>query len=274
MPEISERIDASVVKIKSTIGSFEPTIGLILGSGLGNLAEEIISPVKIKYKEIGFPVSTVEGHAGQLVLGELQGKKVIAMQGRSHFYEGHSLEEITLPVRVMKMLGVKTVIITNAAGGVNKAFKPGDLMLLNDHINFSGHNPLRGKNLDEFGARFPDLTYCYDKELIKLAGVLAKAQNCPMHEGVYCFSSGPSYETPAEVNALRMLGVSAVGMSTVPEAIAAVHSGMKVLGISCITNMAAGVLDQKLDHAEVIETCARVNEKFIKLLKGIIGELS
>jgi purine-nucleoside phosphorylase len=270
----NERINTATEKIKSIIGSFEPSIGLILGSGLGNLADEISAPVKIKYKDIGFPVSTVEGHIGQLVVGELQGKKVIAMQGRSHFYEGHSLEDVTLPVRVMKRLGVQTLIITNAAGGVNLAFKPGNLMVISDHINFSGLNPLRGKNMDAFGVRFPDMTACYCPKLITIAMDTAKAQNCVLQQGVYCFSSGPSYETPAEILALRTLGISAIGMSTVPEAIVASHSGMQVLGISCITNMAAGVLNQKLSHAEVMETTVLVNEKFIRLLKGIIERIS
>ncbi len=270
----TKKIVDSVEHIKSLIGSFRPSIGLVLGSGLGNLADEIAAPVKIKYSTIpGFAFSTVEGHVGQFVAGTLNGKNVIAMQGRLHYYEGYSLEEITLPIRVMKQLGVETIVITNAAGGVNRKFVPGDLMIINDHINFSALNPLRGKNLDEFGSRFPDLSACYDHDLIKLVKQTAQSCNIRIQEGVYYFSAGPSYETPAEIRALEMMGVDALGMSTVPEVVVAVHSGLKVIGISCITNMAAGISKQKLSHAEVIETTVRVKDKFTTLLKSLIVNL-
>jgi len=286
MKDVSAQITAAEKYIQKRIKNFKPTVGLILGSGLGNLADEIkslrpevrspysIGPVKIKYNDIpGFPFSSVQGHAGQLVIGTLQGKKVIAMQGRAHYYEGNSLAEITLPIRVMKMLGVENVIITNAAGGVNRKFTPGDLMIITDHINFSGVNPLRGKNQEEFGERFPDLSTCYDHQLMKLVRNVAKTKKIKLQEGVYFFSVGPSYETPAEIRAIRVLGASAVGMSTVPEVVVAAHCGLKVIGISCITNMAAGILNQKLAHEEVIEITVKVNRKFITLLKGIIEKL-
>jgi purine-nucleoside phosphorylase len=274
MKGISEKITAAETYIQKRIRNFKPTVGLILGSGLGNLADEIKSPVKIKYNDIpGFPFSSVQGHAGQLVIGTLQGKKVIAMQGRAHYYEGNSLEEVTLPIRVMKKLGVENVIITNAAGGVNRKFTPGDLMIITDHINFSGVNPLRGKNQDEFGERFPDLSTCYDHELMKLVRNVGKEKKIKLQEGVYFFSVGPSYETPAEIRAIQILGASAVGMSTVPEVVVAAHCGLKVIGISCITNMAAGILNQKLAHEEVIEITVKVNQKFITLLKAIVKKL-
>lgn len=273
-PPSNGKITDSTEYIQSKIGSLSPSIGLILGSGLGSFADEILSPVKIKYENIsGFSFSTVEGHAGQLVAGTLQGKSVIAMQGRLHYYEGYSLEDITLPIRVMKKLGVETIIITNAAGGVNRKFIPGDLMVISDHINFSALNPLRGKNIEGFGSRFPDMSTCYDPLLIGLVKKVAQSCNIQIQEGVYYFSAGPSFETPAEIRTLEMIGVDAVGMSTIPEVIVAVHSGLRVIGISCITNMAAGISEQKLSHAEVIETTTRVKEKFNTLLKELINQL-
>ena len=270
----SEKINEASLYITNLLKEFNPTVGIVLGSALGNLADEITSPIKIKFDSIPhFRKSTVEGHSGQLVIGLLKGKKVIAMQGRLHYYEGYSLEEVTFPIRVMKKLGVEKLIVTNAAGGVNRKFTPGDLMLITDHLNFSGTNPLIGKNLDEFGPRFPDMSDCYDKNLIQLVKRVGVANKIELQEGVYNFLSGPSYETPAEIRALEVLGASAVGMSTVPEVIVAVHSGIKVIGISCITNMAAGISDQKLSHAEVIETSKKANEKFILLLKNIVEQL-
>ncbi|WP_096153633.1 MULTISPECIES: purine-nucleoside phosphorylase [Bacillus] len=251
-----------------------PTIGLILGSGLGVLAEEIQSPIVIPYSEIpDFPVSTVEGHAGQLVIGELEGKTVIAMQGRFHFYEGYSMEKVTFPVRVMKLLGVETVIVTNAAGGVNTSFEAGDLMIITDHINNMGTNPLIGPNDAQFGARFPDMSTAYCKDLQKLAKATAEKLGIKVQEGVYVGNTGPTYETPAEVRMLRTWGGDAVGMSTVPEVIIARHSGMKVLGISCISNMAAGILDQPLTHDEVMETTEMVRANFLGLVKTIIKDM-
>ena len=251
-----------------------PEIGLILGSGLGVLAEEIESPIKIRYNDIpDFPVSTVEGHAGQLVFGELNGVNVIAMQGRFHFYEGYSMEKVTFPVRVMKQLGVSTMIVTNAAGGVNESFTAGDLMIISDHINNMGSNPLIGSNDQKLGVRFPDMSEAYNKELRQLAKNAAAKLNVEVKEGVYVGNTGPSYETPAEIRMLRTIGGDAVGMSTVPEVIVARHSNIQVLGISCISNMAAGILDQPLTHDEVIETTERVKVNFLQLVKEIIKEI-
>lgn len=249
----------------------KPEIGLILGSGLGVLADEIENPVKIPYEEIPeFPVSTVEGHAGQLVLGSLSGKKVVAMQGRFHFYEGYSMDKVTFPVRVMKLLGVEKLIVTNAAGGVNEGFRAGDLMLITDHINNTGTNPLIGPNDERFGPRFPDMSEAYSKDLRAVAKEVAGKLAIDLKEGVYVGNSGPTYETPAEVRLARVLGGDAVGMSTVPEVIVARHCGMKVLGISCITNMAAGILDQPLSHEEVIETTEQVKSSFLSFIKEIV----
>ncbi|SFC43389.1 purine-nucleoside phosphorylase [Bacillus sp. OV322] len=248
-----------------------PEVGLILGSGLGVLADEIENAIAIPYQEIPeFPVSTVAGHAGQLVLGELSGKKVIAMQGRFHFYEGYSMEKVTFPVRVMKLLGVEKLIVTNAAGGVNESYKPGDLMIISDHINNMGTSPLIGGNDEKFGPRFPDMSEAYSKDLRKLAREIAISLNISIQEGVYVGNTGPAYETPAEVRLARVLGGDAVGMSTVPEVIIASHAKMKVLGISCITNMAAGILDQPLSHEEVIETTEAVRSSFLSFVKEIV----
>lgn len=252
----------------------EPQIALILGSGLGSLAEEIKDAECFDYSSIHhFPVSTVEGHAGKLILGTLEGKKVVAMQGRFHYYEGYSMDEVTFCVRVMKLLGVEKLIVTNAAGAVNKSYNPGDIMLIKDHINLIGNNPLIGKNLDDFGPRFPDMSNAYDKDLRNKVKEIAKSLKMDLQEGVYAAMSGPTYETPAEIRMLNVLGADAVGMSTVPEVIVAVHSGIKVLGISCITNMAAGILEKPLNHQEVMETSSRVKEKFIMLMKNIIKEI-
>ncbi|MFE8702602.1 purine-nucleoside phosphorylase [Cytobacillus sp. FJAT-54145] len=252
----------------------EPKIGLILGSGLGVLAEEIEDAVKVPYSEIpDFPVSTVEGHAGQLVFGTLNGVAVVAMQGRFHYYEGYSFEQVTFPVRVMKELGVKTVIVTNAAGGVNESFSPGDLMLISDHINNMGSNPLIGPNDSRLGVRFPDMSEAYSKSLRTMAKEIATRLSIQVKEGVYVGNTGPSYETPAEIRMLRVIGGDAVGMSTVPEVIVARHSGLEVLGISCISNMAAGILDQPLNHEEVIETTEKVKENFLRFVREIVKEI-
>lgn len=262
-------IDKSVQFLKEK-SSTTPEIGLILGSGLGVLADEIENPIKVAYDQIPeFPVSTVEGHAGQLVFGTLQGKSVVAMQGRFHFYEGYSLDKVTFPVRVMKELGVTTLVVTNAAGGVNESFQPGDLMIISDHLNF-GQNPLIGPNDTRFGARFPDMSEAYTKELRTIAKEVANELNISIKEGVYVGMTGPSYETPAEIKMLRTLGGDAVGMSTVPEVIVARHANLKVLGISCISNMAAGILDQPLTHDEVIETTEKVKTDFLSLVKQIV----
>ncbi|AVX30493.1 purine-nucleoside phosphorylase [Carboxydocella thermautotrophica] len=248
-----------------------PEIALILGSGLGALAEEIEEAVTIPYRELPhFPVSTVEGHAGRLVLGKLKGKTVVAMQGRFHYYEGYSMGEVTFPVRVMKLLGARQLFVTNAAGGINREFKPGDLMLITDHINLMGSNPLIGPNWDDFGPRFPDMSAAYSARLQEIADRVAASQGFKLQRGVYAAMTGPSYETPAEIRYLAKIGADAVGMSTVPEVIVANHSGMEVLGISCITNMAAGILPDKLDHSEVMETAERIKKQFLALVKGIV----
>ena len=243
-------------------------IAVILGSGLGDYVEALENPKTISYKDIpGFPVSTVPGHAGRWVAGELHGKKVCMMQGRFHSYEGYDMFDVTLPVRVMAKLGVKTLIVTNACGGVNLSFKPGDLMLINDFINLAGKNPLVGPNLDEFGPRFPDMSRAYGREHMALAKECAKELGIDLQEGVYLWMSGPCFETPAEIRMARVIGADAVGMSTVPETI------VRVLGVSCITNMAAGILDQPLNHEEVMETGNKVKHTFRALLDRVIEKM-
>ncbi|RAL26521.1 purine-nucleoside phosphorylase [Thermoflavimicrobium daqui] len=262
---------AKAIESKSKV---TPRVGLILGSGLGVLAEEIQEPVKIPYEEIPhFPVSTVEGHVGQLVLGKLEGQSVVVMQGRFHLYEGHELSSVTFPIRVMKELGVETILVTNAAGGVNESFEPGDLMIIRDHINLMFRNPLIGPNDPELGPRFPDMSQAYDPKLRELAKQVAVQQGISIQEGVYAGFLGPTYETPAEIRMVRKIGGDAVGMSTVPEVIVARHAGIRVLGISCISNMAAGILPQPLSHEEVMETAEQVKEKFIGLVRGILKSL-
>ncbi len=252
----------------------KPEIGLILGSGLGVLADEIENSIVIPYAEIPhFPVSTVEGHKGQLVIGTLEGKNVVAMQGRFHYYEGHGLDAVTFPVRVMKAIGVEKIIVTNAAGGVNEKYSPGDLMLIADHINLTGTNPLIGSNDKELGPRFPDMSTAYCPNLRASAHEAARENGITVQEGVYVGMLGPSYETPAEIRMLRTLGGDAVGMSTVPEVIVASHAGIRVLGISCISNMAAGILPQPLSHEEVMETAEKVKHTFLTLVKTIIKKI-
>lgn len=271
---ISERIAAATTYVKAQLAHRKPLIAMILGSGLGDYAHGLENPIYISYNDIpGFLQSTVEGHAGQFVIGEKFGKTVLAMQGRFHFYEGYSQEEITIPVRVMKALGIDLLLITNAAGGVNVNFTEGALMLITDHINFSGTNPLMGKNLDEFGPRFPDMSTVYCPQLRQQLLSATKKAGITLEQGVYMFFSGPCYETPAEVRFARFCGGDAVGMSTVPEAIVAAHCQMKVLGISCITNMAAGVLEQALDHGDVIEVAKRVKADFTQVLDLVVEEL-
>jgi purine-nucleoside phosphorylase len=268
-----ESINQAVEFIESKV-NFKPDIALILGSGLGVLAEEISDKKVLKYEDIpNFPVSTVEGHAGQFVFGNLEGKKVVAMQGRFHYYEGYSMQEIALPIRVMYKMGAKNLIVTNAAGGINRNFKPGNFMIIQDHINLMGDNPLKGENIEEFGPRFPDMSEVYNKELRELAEKTALENKINTVKGVYCALSGPNYETPAEIRYLRSSGGDAIGMSTVPETITANHMGMEILGISCITNMAAGVLPKPLDHKEVMEIAEKVKPKFSKLIRGILKEM-
>lgn len=272
MSDLGGKIEETVRFIKTRIRNF-PKIGIILGSGLGLLVPEIKSRIVIPYDEIPhFPVSTVEGHAGQLVFGELEGQDVVAMQGRFHYYEGYSPKEVVYPVWVMKKLGVEILIVTNAAGGINLEFSAGDLVIISDHINLTGTNPLIGPNIDELGPRFPDMSEAYDSGLRELARTVGDRSDINTKEGVYGQLTGPTYETPSEIRYLRTIGIDQVGMSTAWETIAANHCGIKVLGISCITNMAAGVLPQKLNHAEVMETADRVRDQFITLVKGIVQE--
>ncbi len=259
--------------INERTNNFQPEVGIILGSGLGDFANDF-SAITIPYSEIPrFETSTVQGHAGQLVFAEIKGKKVVLMQGRFHFYEGHSMDKVVYPVKVMKKLGVKTLIVTNAAGAINKDFEPADLMIITDHINLMGKNPLFGKNDESLGVRFPDMSEVYKKHLIKIAEESSKELNIELKQGVYVACSGPSYETPAEIRMLRTMGGDAVGMSTVPEAMVANYCGINVLGISCISNAAAGVSETKLSHQEVIETTNIAKNKFQALLLRILEKI-
>ncbi len=266
-------MESTINYIKEKIQDFQPEIGIILGSGLGDFADGFESII-IPYNDIpGFEKSNVQGHKGQLVFAQINGKKVVMMQGRYHFYEGYSMQTVTFPVKVMKKLGVKTLIITNAAGAVTPEFAPGDLMLITDHINFMGTNPLIGKNDEALGTRFPDMSEVYSKELIQKAETIAHKLNINYQKGVYAATTGPSYETPSEVKMFRMLGANAVGMSTAPEAIVANYCGLKILGISCLTNYAAGVSETPLNHQEVIDTANRVKESFKNLLSEILKSI-
>ncbi len=252
-------------------GLNSPEIGLVLGSGLGDFAEKLSDKIYVNYKDIpGFPVSTAIGHEGKFVYGKLHGKNILAMKGRVHFYEGYPIDDVVLPVRTMIYLGIKALILTNSSGAINTSLKPGDLVVIKDHINFMGVNPLRGKNFDELGPRFPDMSYVYDKKLREIAFDVANKEGIDLREGVYVAMSGPSYETPAEIRMLRALGADVVGMSTVPEAIVAAHAGIKIVGISCAANMAAGILERKLSGDEVIEVANSISEKFKKIVSGII----
>jgi purine-nucleoside phosphorylase len=252
-----------------------PKIALVLGSGLGAFADEFTKAVKIPYAKIPhFPRSTALGHAGQLVLGTVDGVAVAGMQGRVHLYEGYSAKDVAFPIRVFARMGVRAVILTNAAGGIRRNFTQGLLVVLSDHINLQGANPLSGPNDEKFGPRFPDMSTSYDKQFRKIAQEQGSALGIELGEGVYAALAGPNYETPAEIRFLRAIGADLVGMSTVPEVLAARHSGIRVLGISCVTNAAAGVLDQPLDHNEVLQTAERVKGQFIALLRGILPKIA
>ncbi len=251
-----------------------PKIGMILGSGLGNLVDQMQDSIEIPFSKIPyFKTTSAVGHSGVIVAGYLNDAYVIALKGRYHYYEGHTLSEVTFPVRVLKLLGVETLIITNSCGAVNKDFNPGELMLITDHLNLTGNNPLIGDNIDELGPRFPDASEIYTKSLRTIALKEAEKLNIKLNEGVYAWWTGPSYETPAEIKMIRTLGADAVGMSTVPESLVASHMNMQVLGISCLTNMASGILDQKLTHDEVIEVAGKANQAFSKLIQEIIKQL-
>ena len=268
-----ERVEQAAAAIRSRCPT-TPQVAIVLGSGLGDFADAVVDAVVTPYEEIPhWPASKVIGHAGRLAVGTVKGKCIAALAGRVHFYEGHDLSTVAFATRVMGRLGVKQIILTNAAGGINTGFAQGALMVIDDHINLLGSNPLVGPNDERFGARFPDMSEVYSRRLRAIADEAARARGVGTSHGVYVAVHGPSYETPAEIRAFRTLGADAVGMSTVPEAIAARHMGIEVLGISCITNMAAGVLPQPLDHNEVMETARRVKGAFIALLEGIIERL-
>ena len=267
------KCEAAAERLRTRCGAV-PDVAIVLGSGLGDFAEGLADAVTTPYGDIPhWPASAVIGHAGKLVIGSLAGKRIAALSGRAHFYEGHDLRTVTFATRVLWLLGVKTLILTNAAGGINTAFKPGTLMVIDDHINLLGSNPLVGPNDDRFGFRFPDMTEVYSKRLRDIADVAAKARDVFVTHGVYVAVHGPSYETPAEIRFLRTIGADAVGMSTVPEALVARQMRMEVLGISCITNPAAGVLPKPLHHDEVMEVAQRVKGEFSSLLEGIVERL-
>ena len=264
------QVEAAAAAVRTRCGAL-PETAIVLGSGLGDFADTLLDGVATPYSELPhWPASRVVGHAGRLVIGTVSGKRIAALSGRVHFYEGHDLSTVVFATRVMGRLGVKRVILTNAAGGINTGFSRGALMIIDDHINMLGSNPLVGPNDDRFGARFPDMSEVYSAALRHVADAAARSRNIPVSHGVYVGVHGPSYETPAEIRFFRTIGADAVGMSTVPEAIAARHMGLEVLGISCITNMAAGVLPEPLVHDEVMETARRVRGSFISLLEGII----
>jgi purine-nucleoside phosphorylase len=271
-----EDMDRIADEIRSRI-SVQPAIGLILGSGLGPLSEYIQEPMIIPYHELpGWPLSTVEGHAGELIIGKLEGKDVLVMNGRIHYYEGYEMSQVTLPIRVMQRLGIEIVVVTNAAGGINQDFNPGNPMLITDHLNLlgmAGPNPLRGPNLEEFGTRFPDMSQAYDRKLIEIARKVAKELDITLYEGIYVCLAGPTFETPADLRFLLNAGADAVGMSTVPEVIVANHGGQRVLGISGITNQSNLYGEAETTHEEVIETGKLLAPKMMKLIRGILRAL-
>lgn len=262
---------ARIVRARTNL---EPRIAIILGSGLGGFADDFEEATGVPYEEIpGFVRSTAQGHAGRLVIGKVDDVPVVAMQGRVHYYEGYSLEQVTFPIRTFKLLGVKTLILTNASGGINVQLSQGALMVISDHLNMMGDNPLRGPNDERFGPRFPDMSAVYAPELQEIVIEEAKAIGVEVRRGIYGALSGPSYETPSEIHLLRNLGADAVGMSTVPEAIVARHMGLEVLGISCITNMAAGISDEPISHEEVMATGDRVRDVFTLLLQKVVDRI-
>lgn len=268
-----DRYNETVNYIRERVNEI-PKIAIILGSGLGSLADDIEDKMIIPYKEIpNFPISTVPGHKGELIFGKLENVPIIAMNGRFHYYEGYDLKDTTYPIRVFSLLGVKTLILTNAAGGINDTFKKGDLMIINDQLSFFSESVLRGPNMDEFGERFIDMSTTYDKEYIDILKDIMINITGDYHEGVYAYMKGPTYETPAEIRALRTLGADAVGMSTVPEAVVAHHSGIKCAGITCITNMAAGVTNEILTHEDVKETANKAEENFKKIIHEFIKRI-
>ena len=267
------KFEETVKFIKEKVNNI-PKIAIVLGSGLGSLADEIENKITISYKDIpNFPVSTVAGHKGELIFGTLENIPIIAMNGRFHYYEGYDLKDVTYPIRVFKLLGVETIILTNAAGGINLNFEKGDLMIIEDQLSFFAESVLRGPNMDEFGERFIDMSDVYTKEYIEILKPIMKKITGKCLTGVYAYMKGPTYETPAEIRALRTLGADAVGMSTVPEAVVARHSGLKCIGITCITNMAAGIMNEKLSHEDVKDTASKVESNFKKVIKELIKEI-
>ena len=269
-----EQYQASARAIRRRLGDFVPDVAMVLGSGLGYLGDEVEEAIAIDYRDIpSFKVSTAPGHKGRLVFGLLEGKRVAVMQGRMHHYEGYSYEEVSYAVRVLRLLGCSTLIVTNAAGCVNTQWRAGDLMLITDQIKMFSESPLRGENLPEFGVRFPDASHLYTPRLQALARQIAQERGIPLREGVYFYCYGPQYETPAEIRAARLLGGDAVGMSTAPEVIVAGHCGMEVLGLTLLSNMAAGILDQPLSEQEVLDAAAAAREKFSGLVRACLGKM-
>jgi purine-nucleoside phosphorylase len=276
MSEILEKIEQAANFIKQRTKNLKPLIGIILGSGLGNLAEEVEQKITIQYEEVpNMPKSTVSGHKGNFVFGYLEKKPVLVMQGRIHFYEGYTMQEVTFPIRIMQKINLKYLILTSAVGGIKGRFplKPTDIVLIKDHINFIGDNPLRGEHFEEFGERFPDMSEVYDKNLREIAKDVAKELNIKVYEGVYLAGRGPSYETPAEIKMFKKLGADVVGMSVVPEAIVANQARIKVLAITYISNLAAGISKKALSHKEVLETANLADKKINKLIKGMIERI-
>lgn len=273
MENIMKCIEETTGFIRSKI-DFEPEIAIILGSGLGPLSKEVTGPITMKYEEIPhFKASTIKGHAGELIAGEIEGRKVLVMNGRFHYYEGHEMDVVTFPIRVFSKLGIKKLIVTNAAGGIGDELDPGSIMLITDHLSIMCPSPLRGPNLDEFGPRFKDMTEVYTKSFADIARDVASGCGITLREGVYCYFRGPQYETPAEIRLVKMLGADAAGMSTVPEAIVARHCGMDILGLSLITNKAAGLGGGELSHAEVTDIAHKAEKNMVTLVKNILSRL-
>lgn len=270
---LKEKIEEAVRYIETKIKT-KPKVAIVLGSGLGALADKVEEPVSVDYTEIpNWPRSTISGHVGKLVAGKLEGVQVIIMQGRVHFYEGYSMAEVTFPTRALRLLGAESIVVTNASGGINPDIEPGTLIAIDDHINFMGTNPLIGANIDSFGPRFPDMTKAYDEEYIGILEKIAKREKIALIRGTYIGFSGPSFETPAEIRMARTMGADAVGMSTVPEVIVANHMGMRVCGISCVANFAAGITNEKLTHDEVLATMNAAAESVCTLVSGFLKEL-
>ncbi|MBN1197502.1 MAG: purine-nucleoside phosphorylase [Candidatus Aminicenantes bacterium] len=268
-----EKLDAAVEQVRRMVDG-TPGIGVVLGSGLGDFVRDFPVDSRIPFQDIpGFPPVSVKGHAGCLISGRLQDRHIVILQGRAHFYEGHSMMDVVFPVRTLCRMGIETLVLTNAAGGIGPGLRPGDLMVIRDHINLMGDNPLRGSNSSELGPRFPDLSAVYDPDLRALARRVLKDTGGPMREGIYAAMAGPAYETPAEVRMLAALGANAVGMSTVPEAVAARHMGARVVAISCITNLAAGISRQPLSHTEVTETASRTAARFQSVLTALLERI-